>query len=247
VLWSASIVATRLLSSSRRASSRWISALLALHWIWSGLAFHLAFFTRINAAAWLFGALFIVEGALIFRVGVVQGRLSFAPGRSAWAPVAWALIAYSLVYPAINALQHSSISRIPAFGVPCPTTIYTAGVLMLAMPRWRRLAVIPVIWSVIGGSAASLFGVTADYALPISGIALAICFMTPRHDGAIPPDNDLRRSTAASAGHAMGESYTVLATVLLRSRAGQGSRAASGRHPLEMNHGSSFCIQDYRR
>jgi hypothetical protein len=52
--------------------------------------------------------------------------------------------------------------------------IFTAGVLMLATPRSWRLSVIPVIWSVIGGSAASLLGVRADYALPIAGIALAI-------------------------------------------------------------------------
>jgi hypothetical protein len=65
------------------------------------------------------------------------------------------------------------VSGIPTFGVPCPTTIFTVGLLMLATPRLWRLSIIPVIWSVIGGSAAFLLGVSADYALPVAGIALA--------------------------------------------------------------------------
>jgi hypothetical protein len=91
--------------------------------------------------------------------------------------MAWGLVAYSLVYPAINAAQHLSVSRIPTFGVPCPTTIFTAGFLMLAAPRSWPLAIIPVIWSLVAGSAAVLLDVRADYALPIAGIALAIFSM----------------------------------------------------------------------
>ena len=172
-LWLASVVVSLLVFSSRRAG-RWVSAVLAAHWAWSGLAYHAAFFTRINPAAWIFASLFFAQAALFIRVGVVQGRLSFAPWRNAWARVAWGLVAYSLVYPAINAAQHLSVWRIPAFGVPCPTTIFTAGVLMLAEPRSRLLAIIPVIWSLVGGSAAFLLDVRADYALPIAGIALAV-------------------------------------------------------------------------
>jgi hypothetical protein len=41
---------------------------------------------------------------------------------------------------------------------------------------------VPVMWSVIGGSAAFLLGVYADYALPLAGIALAI-FSTQRTSG----------------------------------------------------------------
>jgi hypothetical protein len=88
--------------------------------------------------------------------------------------LAWGLIGYSLAYPAINAIDHHSLSRIPTFGLPCPTTIFTAGVLMLAAPRFWRLSTIPVIWSAIGGSATFLLGVHADGALPIAGMALAI-------------------------------------------------------------------------
>jgi hypothetical protein len=60
--------------------------------------------------------------------------------------------------------------------------IFTAGMLMLATPRSWRLSIVPVIWSLIGGSAAFLLGVRADYGLPIAGIALAI-FSTQRSSG----------------------------------------------------------------
>jgi hypothetical protein len=178
-LWIASVLVSVRLLSPRRPSDRWISALLAAHWAWSALEYHVGFFTRINQAAWVFAALFLLQAAVFFWAGVVHGRLSFAPWRNAWAPVAWGLVAYSLVYPAINAAQHLSVSRIPTFGVPCPTMIFTAGMLMLATPRSWRLSIGPVLWSLIGGSAAFLLGVRADYALPIAGIALAI-FSTQR-------------------------------------------------------------------
>lgn len=174
VLWIASAVVSVLLLSSRRPPDRWIGALLAAHWAWSALAYHAAFFTRINLAAWLFAALFLLQAALFFWWGVVQRRLSFAPWRNAWTVVAWLLVGYSLLYPAINAVQHLTWSRTPTFGVPCPTTIFTAGLLMLAKGASWRLSIVPVIWSVIGGSAAFLLGVRADYVLPIAGLALAM-------------------------------------------------------------------------
>lgn len=173
-LWIASAVIVALRLSARRPHDPWISALLVGHWAWSALAYHVPFFTRINPAAWLFAALFLGQAVLLFRVGVVQRRLSFAPWGSAWAPFAWGLIGYSLAYPAINAIDHLSLLRIPTFGLPCPTTIFTAGALMLATPRSWRLSTVPVIWSAIGGSATFLLGAHADVALPIAGMALAI-------------------------------------------------------------------------
>jgi uncharacterized protein DUF6064 len=177
ILWTASAIVVALRLSVRHPRDRWVSALLVGHWAWSALAYHVAFFTRINPAAWLFAAFFVAEAVLFFRVGIVQRRLSFAPWGNAWAPLAWGLIVYSLAYPVINAIDHLSLLRIPTFGLPCPTTIFTAGVLMLATPRCWSLSVVPVMWSAIGGSAAFLLGVYADIALPIAGIALAIFSM----------------------------------------------------------------------
>ena len=140
LLWMASLLASLLLFFSRRLSGRWMSALLAAHWIWSALAYHAAFFTRINPAAWVFAALFLLQGASFPGGESCKDDCRSLPGRNAWAPLAWALIGYSLLYPGINAVEHLNVSRIPAFGVPCPTMIFTAGALMLATRRSWRLA-----------------------------------------------------------------------------------------------------------
>jgi hypothetical protein len=173
-LWTASAVIVALRLSARHPHDRWVSVLLVGHWVWSAVAYHVTFFTRINPAAWLFAALFLGQATFLFHVGVMRRRLSFAPWGTAWAPLAWGLIAYSLAYPAINALDHRSLLRIPTFGLPCPTTIFTVGVLMLATPRCWSLSVVPMIWAAIGGAATFQLGVYADVALPIAGIALAI-------------------------------------------------------------------------
>jgi hypothetical protein len=173
-LWVASVLAGAWVMSSRRSHNRWISGLLAVHWAWSAVAYHLLFFTRINPAAWLFAAIFLLEAAVFLWAGVIRGRLSFVSSRTAWTPIGWVLVAYALLYPGINAVQHGSLMRIPTFGLPCPTMIFTAGLLLLSSPRSRTLAIVPIIWSAIGGSAAVLLGVSTDYALPVAGAALTV-------------------------------------------------------------------------
>ena len=60
-LWIASTVVVALRLSAPQLRDRWVSALLVGHWAWSALAYHVAFFTRINPAAWLFAVLFLAQ------------------------------------------------------------------------------------------------------------------------------------------------------------------------------------------
>ena len=145
-----------------------------MHWAWSAVAYHVAFFTRINPAAWLFAAIFLLQAALFFWLGVLRGQLSFRSSGTAWTPIAWFLVVYALLYPGINVVEHGSILKIPTFGVPCPTTIFTAGLLLLATPRTKVFAIVPIVWSAIGGSAAFLLGVSADYVLLLAGASLTL-------------------------------------------------------------------------
>jgi hypothetical protein len=49
--------------------------------------------------------------------------------------------------------------------LPCPTTIFTIGVLcFLATPHPRYVLLTPILWSVVGTQAAFLFGVHQDLA-----------------------------------------------------------------------------------
>jgi hypothetical protein len=96
-----------------------------------------------------------------------------------WTRVGRLLTVYALAYPLINVIEHGSITRVPTFGLPCPTTIFSAGLLLRASSPPKRLLIVPIIWSAIGGSAAFLFEIHADYALPVAGAALA-AFAWPR-------------------------------------------------------------------
>jgi hypothetical protein len=168
-LWVASAALVAAAIRMREPPHRALSALLAVHWAWSGLAYHAAFFTRINPAAWLFATLFLAQAALLVWYGVVRGRLRFSSSSSPRGVVAGALVIYSLLYPVVNLTLGMTYPRVPIFGVPCPTTIFTAGLLLAASPPDWRLATIPVLWSMVGGSAALLLGVGADLILFLAG------------------------------------------------------------------------------
>lgn len=143
---------------------------LAVLWIWTGAAYHWWHFAAINRPAWLFGALFIIEGVLL----AVAGRRGIlAIGRpSDWQ--GWtggALLVYTLVvYPLLGLAGHPP-EEVPVLGVPCPTTIFTLGLLFWAVrPLPRHLLVIPLLWALIGSTAVLLLGVVQDLGLLISGL-----------------------------------------------------------------------------
>lgn len=68
-----------LVLSSHRSSGVWISAILAVLWVWLGSAYHLAFFTRINPLAYVFAGLSLAAAlaAMVLLAG------SKGPGASA--------------------------------------------------------------------------------------------------------------------------------------------------------------------
>jgi hypothetical protein len=78
-----------------------------------------------------------------------------------------------VLYPLLGWLAGHGWPRSPVFGVtPCPTAIFTWGLLLLVHGRTPlRLTVIPLIWSLIGGSAAWLLKVPEDASLPVAALA----------------------------------------------------------------------------
>jgi hypothetical protein len=177
VLWVASAAA--LVLRGYRID-RAVSTLLAVHWAWSAVAYHLVFFTRINPAAWLFGALFLVQALLFTRVATDRAPLRYGASGTPARVAGLALIAYALAYPLLAATSIHAWPETPSFGVPCPTTLLTAGFLLTAAPLRRALLVIPLLWSLIGGSAALLLGVWTDFALFAAALALLVALVAPR-------------------------------------------------------------------
>ena len=156
----------------RPDAGRWISALLALLWLWVALAYHFAFFAAINPAAWLFGGV-TLAGALAFLwLGTILAKLRFAPAGGRRGAIGWMLLAYALAgYPLLGYLLGHRYPAAPTFGVPCPTTIFTLGLLLFASAPVPRLAfLVPVLWAAVGSTAAFALGVVEDYGLLVAGI-----------------------------------------------------------------------------
>ena len=160
------------LIGGRRASIA-VGAGLALMWAVNGAGYHLWQFARINPAAYGFGAAFLLQAALLLGYGI-GGRLRFGFENRAALWVGLALVLYAaLVYPLLGAAGGHGWPRSPVFGLaPCPTTIFTLGILLLARPPlpWAVLA-IPILWAAIGSTAAVLLSVPEDLGLLVAAVA----------------------------------------------------------------------------
>ncbi len=183
-IWPAQIVAYALglivvaaLPSGRTIASPLILSILALMWAWNGIAYHFVFFATINPAAPLFAALFFLQ-AILFAISAATGKgLRFGSCLNFKSITGFIVIAYAmLIYPILGALAGHGLIAGPMFGVaPCPTTIFTIGLLLLAQGRWVLwLAIIPLLWSLIGFAAAWQLAIPEDVGLGLAGVVLAL-------------------------------------------------------------------------
>ena len=158
-----------------------VSAILAVLWIWLGAAYHLAFFARINPVAYGFGALSIVGGLMFAWHGVIRRRLEFSFAKNLRAGIGIALLAFALLaYPIWATLAGHGYPELPTFGLPCPTTIFTIGVLALASgTSLRAVFTVPILWSLVGSQAAFLLDVKPDLGLLVAGVAAVGLFIWP--------------------------------------------------------------------
>ena len=181
-LWGYALVAAVVLARDL-GRGRFGAVMLAVQWAWAGAAYHAAFFAAINPAAWVFATLFVIEGGLLVWFGVIRDQLRFSATGSLRHVAAWTLIIYALLYPLLAQAEGHPFPRGPTFGVPCPTTFLTIGWLLAADPPWPKVvALIPIGWAFVGGSAAVLLGVRADLMLWVAGIALtASLLVSVRH------------------------------------------------------------------
>lgn len=156
----------------RPPGSPLVAALLAVLWGWMAVGYHFMFFSRINPAAWGFGLLFLAAAFAFLWLGVVRRRLRFEPRGGVRGWLGGALVVFALlVYPLLGAALGQRYPALPTFGLPCPTTIFTLGVLLFAAPPVSRAAVaVPLLWSAIGSVAAFQLGVVQDYGLLAVGL-----------------------------------------------------------------------------
>jgi hypothetical protein len=181
------LLGVALISLALRGFSRWgIAGGLALLWAWMGAVYHLAFFSAINPAARLFGGAFLLQAGLWIVWARRAPGLKFRPSDASRRFAGWALLGYAfIVYPILNVALGHEYPTMPTFGAPCPTTIATLGLLTWATPRppWF-VWLVPVLWAVVGTSAAFTLGVREDLGLLAAAILAIAAQLTSRRAAA---------------------------------------------------------------
>lgn len=152
--------------------NRIISATLFSLWIWIGIVYHILFFSTINKAAYFFGILFVIQAILFFVYGFVKDKFNFEYQKSIKNLFGLVFVFYALIiYPVLGYFFGHHYPKSPTFGLPCPTTIFTFGILLFTTKRIPvALVLIPLIWSIIGFGAAVTLTIYEDYGLLISGL-----------------------------------------------------------------------------
>ena len=183
VLYALGMLVIGFAARGTRRSSMWASSILAALWLWSAVVYHLTFFRVINPIAAVFAAAFFLQAALVFRLGLLRSDLVFARSTGSRRIAGGIIVAYALiVYPFLNFALGHGYPRMPTFGLPCPTTIFTFGILLFAAPNVpRAVFVIPALWAVVGTAAALTFGLREDFGLPVAGVvSIALILARPR-------------------------------------------------------------------
>jgi hypothetical protein len=148
------------------------SSILAFFWLWMGVVYHITFFSTINTAAYLFGGVFVLQSILFLYFHFSTKKLSFAFHRNIYGITGATLIVFALViYPLIGMYSGHQYPAAPTFGVPCPTTIFTFGLLLWTEGKCPvSILVIPFLWSLLGFSAVVYLGMLEDISLLIASL-----------------------------------------------------------------------------
>ncbi len=173
IVYLLAMIAFYLLGKKHKASNKIIVGILAFFWIWMGTFYHLVYFTSINKLAYGFGVLFIIEGLLLTYNGVIKNNIKFSCNKNKYTIIGSVFILYAMIfYPIIGYLSGHGYPYSPGFGVaPCPTTIFTYGILLFSKKKFPRyLLWIPLLWSLIGTLAAVKLGITEDFGLLIAAV-----------------------------------------------------------------------------
>lgn len=148
-----------------------VFCLLALLWLVNGIGYHLLYFSTINKAAFAFGALFIVQAFLFAWYAWKSPRTASEINPVRWVASAIVILYAMLLYSLIGHFSGHVYPRAPVFGVaPCPTTIFTFGILLAAERLRWYLYLIPLLWALVGTSAAFVLGVREDFGLAVSAL-----------------------------------------------------------------------------
>jgi hypothetical protein len=154
-----------------QGSSRTISAILSFLWVWTGLVFCMFYFGPVSTAGYAMGILMIIQGVVLFA-DAMQPKMTFRCEANLYSVIGILFIAYAMIgYPFVGHLLGHNYPRTLPFGlVPCPTTVFTFGLLMLADVKVpKRLIAIPILFAIAAVVPISL-GIFEDVGLLVAGV-----------------------------------------------------------------------------
>jgi Family of unknown function (DUF6064) len=185
-LYALALIATILVLRRSTAASRGINVVLGILWLWMGVVYHIGFFARINRAAFLFGVIFVVQSYLFFRLAIRSKEVVYAPRHDLAGWAGGGLVALGLfIYPVLTVMAGQDYPAQPTFGLPCPTTIFTLGMLLWGINTVpRHMFVIPVLWSAIGTLGAFQLDVTEDFTLAVAMLVIGAMWLARTADWA---------------------------------------------------------------
>jgi hypothetical protein len=157
---------------------------LAFLWIWMGVLYHLVFFSQINKAANVFGVVFILQGFLFLYFGAYRQMIKLEVRHEVSGVLGTIILLYALIlYPIAGLFLGHVYPLSPTFGAPCPTVIFTFGILLFSQYRlpWY-LVIVPFLWSLIGLSAAITLSMPEDFGLVAAGVVSTfdVLFLKPQ-------------------------------------------------------------------
>ena len=152
-----------------KAWDRVVTGVMAFLWLWVAVIFWLQ---AAMDMAYLYAptVLFAIQGAFLLYA-LVRNRIAYGQVRRVDTAVGLAFTAYALIgYPVAGLLVGHVYPRTPLSPLfPCPATILTFGVLLLAQRMPRYLLVIPTLWAV-SGALWFYLGMVEDAGLVIAGV-----------------------------------------------------------------------------
>ncbi len=162
-------------------ATRVILATLAFFWLWNGMVFCFLYWAPGYAYAYFFTALCAVQGILFVKEAI---KPSFCfeykkgvSGIAAFLFLAYAVVGYQLLGLAID---HVYPRYFPVGLVPCPTTIFTLGLFLLANQNFPKyLLYLPIVGAISGLIAVS-GGIYEDVGLLIAGIVTPLIILTEK-------------------------------------------------------------------
>lgn len=156
-------------------SNRVISLILSFFWLWSGIVFCILYWNKSFKLAYIFGILLTIQG-LIFLYGFIKENISFSYTGDFYSSYGILMIFYALIgYFLIGLFIGHTYPRSFPFGlVPCPTAIFTLGILLWTDKKVpRHILIIPALLS-LSGVIAIIKTIYEDMGLLILGLLAVI-------------------------------------------------------------------------